>query len=166
MLHIRKVKLGGKVNDIHGYHDVNVFTRKRAWLRWSRNYNQIEQERKLFIVHWAECLQVTNHGSSPSEVFLRKDVLKICSKFTGEHQCRSGVSINLLCNFTVIALLHGCSSVNLLHIFRTPFLKNTSGWLLLSVNKSKQSTLTKKYFLQINGSIRLKGSYWHERHCQ
>ena len=131
MLHIRKVKLGGKVNDIHGYHDVNVFIRKRAWLRWSRNYNQIEQERKLFIVHWAECLQVTNHGSSPSEVFLRKDVLKICSKFTGEHQCRSGVSINLLCNFTVIALLHGCSPVNLLHIFRTPFLKNTSRRLLL-----------------------------------
>ena len=30
------------------------------------------------------------------------------------------------------ALWHGCSPVNLLHIFRTPFLKNTSGWLLLS----------------------------------
>ena len=26
---------------------------------------------------------------------------------------------------------HGCSLVNLLHIFRTPFFKNTSGWLLL-----------------------------------
>ena len=30
-----------------------------------------------------------------------------------------------------IALRHGCSPVNLLHIFRTPFLKNTSGRLLL-----------------------------------
>ena len=34
-------------------------------------------------------------------------------------------------NFIEIALRHGCSPVNLLHIFRTPFLKNTSGWLLL-----------------------------------
>ena len=28
-------------------------------------------------------------------------------------------------------LRHGCSPVNLLHIFRIPFLKNTSGRLLL-----------------------------------
>ena len=34
-----------------------------------------------------------------------------------------------------ITLRHGCSPVNLLHIFRTPFLKNTSGWLLLSFDK-------------------------------
>ena len=37
----------------------------------------------------------------------------------------------LLCNFTEITLQHGCSPVNLLHILRTPFIKNTSGWLLL-----------------------------------
>ena len=46
--------------------------------------------------------------SSRSDVFSRKVVFKICSK-----------------------LRHGCSPVNLLHIFRKPFLKNTSGWLLL-----------------------------------
>ena len=39
----------------------------------------------------------------------------------------------LLCNFIKIKLRHGCSPVNLLHIFRTPFPKNTSGWLLLIV---------------------------------
>ena len=33
--------------------------------------------------------------------------------------------------FIEITLWHGCSPVNLLHIFRTPFLKNTSRWLLL-----------------------------------
>ena len=38
----------------------------------------------------------------------------------------------LLCNFIEIALRHGCSPVNCLHIFRTTFLKNTSGCLLLS----------------------------------
>ena len=39
-----------------------------------------------------------------------------------------------MCNATLlksIVLWHGCSSVNLLHIFRTPFPRNISGWLLL-----------------------------------
>ena len=34
-------------------------------------------------------------------------------------------------NFIEIALRHGCSPVNVLHIFRTPFQQNTSEWLLL-----------------------------------
>ena len=36
-------------------------------------------------------------------------------------------------NFIEIPLQHGCSHVNLLHIFRTPFPRNTSGWLLLQL---------------------------------
>ena len=35
------------------------------------------------------------------------------------------------CNFIKITLRHGCSPVNLLHIFRTPFPRNTSEWLLM-----------------------------------
>ena len=35
------------------------------------------------------------------------------------------------CNFIEMAPLHGCSPVNLLHIFRTHFPRNTSRWLLL-----------------------------------
>ena len=69
--------------------------------------------------------------SRPSEVFLRKGVLKKCSKFTGEHPCRSAISIKLLSNFIEITLQHGCSPVNLLNIFKTSFLKNTYGGLLL-----------------------------------
>ena len=69
--------------------------------------------------------------SSYPEVFLGKRVLKICSKFTGEHPCRSPISIKLLCNFIEIALRHGCSPVILLHIFRTHFPRDTSWWLLL-----------------------------------
>ena len=65
------------------------------------------------------------------EALLRKGVLKIRSKFTGEHPCQSVISIKLLCNLTEITLRHGCSPVNMLHIFRTPFSKNTSEWLLL-----------------------------------
>ena len=49
--------------------------------------------------------------------------LKICSKFTGEHQCRIAISIKLHCNFTEITLRHGCSPVNLHYIFRTPFFR-------------------------------------------
>ena len=64
------------------------------------------------------------------DVFLGKGVLKIYSKFTEEHPCRSVILIKLLCNVFEIALRHGCSPVNLLHIFRTPFYKNTCGGLL------------------------------------
>ena len=69
--------------------------------------------------------------SSHPEVVPKKGVLKICSKFTGEHPCRSVISIKMLRNLTEITLPHGCSSVNLLDIFRTPFHKNTSGRLLV-----------------------------------
>ena len=74
--------------------------------------------------------------SSLSEVFLEKAVLKICSKFTGEHPCRSVISIKLQSNLIEIKLRHGCSAVNLPHVFRTLFTKNgkrftTSWWLLL-----------------------------------
>ena len=61
------------------------------------------------------------------ELFLVKGVLKIYSQFTGEHPFRSVISIRLQSNFTEITLRHGCSPVNLLHIFRISFTKNTSG---------------------------------------
>ena len=71
-------------------------------------------------------------GSQP-EVFLGKGVPKICSKFTGEHPCRSVILIKLLYNFMEIALRHSCSPVNMVHIFRTPVSRNTSGWLFLKI---------------------------------
>ena len=64
--------------------------------------------------------------SSNPEVFFGKDFLKICSKFIGKHPCQSSISKKLLNNFIEIAFQHGCS-INLLHIFRTPFPKNSSG---------------------------------------
>ena len=45
-------------------------------------------------------------------------------------------------NFIEITLRHGCSPVNLLHVFRTPFSRNTSGWLLLD-----NTSFYKKRFL-------------------
>ena len=86
---------------------------KKTLLIYDINYKNENIERKVL-------------RSSRPDVFLKKGALKICSKFTGY----------LLCNFIEIALQNGCSPVNLLHIFRTPFPKNTSGWLLLEICKS------------------------------
>ena len=69
--------------------------------------------------------------SSPSEVFFREGVLKICCKFTREHPCRNAISIKLQSNFIEIALRHGYFPVNLLLILRISSHKNTFGWLLL-----------------------------------
>ena len=59
-----------------------------------------------------------------------KGALKICSKFAGEHPRGSTISIKVQRNFIEMALRRGCFPVTLLHIFRTPFPKNTFGGLL------------------------------------
>ena len=69
--------------------------------------------------------------SSRPQVFLGKVVLRICSKFTGEHTCQFVISIKLQSNFIEITLGLGWSPINLLHIIRTPFLKNISARLLV-----------------------------------
>ena len=38
-------------------------------------------------VKYFDCQVSSTFRSSPPHVFLRKGVLKICSKFTGEHSC-------------------------------------------------------------------------------
>ena len=93
------------------------------------NINQIQTHNCHYSAHTAELISTISHfRSSISEVLLEKGVLYICSKFTGEHPCRSVISGN----FIEITLWRGYSPVNLLHIFRTPFAKNTSERLLLS----------------------------------
>ena len=78
-------------------------------------------------------------------MFLGKSDLKICSKFTGEHPYRSVILIKFQSIFIEIALRHGCSPVNLLHIFITPFSKNTSWGLLLvlQMRVAKEAKLLK-----------------------
>ena len=71
-------------------------------------------------------IHIINFQKQPSRGFLKK-VLKIRSKFAGEYPCRNAISVKLQSNFIEITLWHGCSPINLLHIFRTPFPKNTSG---------------------------------------
>ena len=87
-----------------------------------------------FLAGISFCLRILTYRSNHPKVLLRKGVLKIYSKFILEHPYRSAISIKLFCSFIEIALRHGCSPANLLHTFRTPFHKNTYGWLLLSYN--------------------------------
>ena len=59
-------------------------------------------------------------------------LLKRCSE--NMHQIywkKTAISIKLQRNVIEITLWHGCSPANLLHIFRAPFPKNTSGGLLM-----------------------------------
>ena len=89
--------------------------------------NLIRKELRCFVFL---CLTVnvivimTFRSSYPPEMFVEKGVLKICSKFKGEHPCLSLISIKLIWNFIEIALRHECSPVNLLRTCRTP-LTNT-----------------------------------------
>ena len=72
--------------------------------------------------------------SSSPEVFLGKGVLKIRSNFSGEHPCRSGISVKLLCIFIEIALRHGCSPVNCCIFYEHLYLRTPLDgcfWLLL-----------------------------------
>ena len=84
----------------------------------------------------------SNCRSSHPEVFLRKAVLKIYSKFTGEHPCPSVISIKFQSNFIEMTLRCGCCPVNLLYIFRTPFPKNISGQLV-----SETGQIFNRFFL-------------------
>ena len=99
-----------------------------------------------------KCNRLVNKSkSSPSAVFLLgQGVLEKWSKFTGEHPCRSVIYIKLQSNFIEIKLRHGCSSVNLLHIFRTPFLGTNSDWM------SKNCSV-KKFMYDRNGFKGWKG---------
>ena len=104
------------LSKVRGLMPVNLLE-KRLW-------------RKCFLVNFKSSLR-TPRCSRP-EVLLGKGVLKICNKFTGEHPCRSAISIKLQSNFIEITLRHARPPVNLLHIFRTPFPRNTSWWLHLN----------------------------------
>ena len=107
------------------------------WVKFPRDLRSLVWTRGLtvfassLIVRKVCSSEVEISRSSHPKVFLRKGVRKTCSKFTWEHPWRSAILLMLKSNFIEIALRHGCSPLNLLHIFRTPFPRNTSGWLLL-----------------------------------
>ena len=90
-----------------------------------------------FLSYWKNVL----FRRSRLQVFLGKEVLKICSNFTGEYLCRSVISINCITtlsksHFDMGALLQICC-IFLEHLFaRTPvdgcfwLFKNIKGTLM------------------------------------
>ena len=124
---------------------------KTLWLQWNipqwiihpvkrtRFYERLFLEVVILMVKDRKNA-VWKIRSSHLEVFLGKGFLKVWCKFTGEHPCRSVISIKLQSNVIEIALRHGFSPVDLLHIFRTPFPRDTSGWLLLKDTVSVKIT--------------------------
>ena len=59
------------------------------------------------------------------------------------------------CDYNKVALRHGCSLGNLLHIFRTPFLTNTSGWLPLEIHNTSRVSYKFILYVQFKSSV-----YW------
>ena len=103
---------------------IRVVSRASVWFKtygpWTwefiskRSYSQNSFFIPLKLFH--------DKQKQPPELFLENGVLKICSKFTGEHPCRSMISIKLICNFIEITLRPARSPVNFLHIFRAPII--------------------------------------------
>ena len=76
------------------------------------------------LLCWESTLLIRFSRSSHPKVFLGKGGLKICSKFTGEHQCQNVISIKLQSNFIEITVWHGCFLVNC-SIFSEPLFLRT-----------------------------------------
>ena len=84
---------------------------RRFPFSWSYGFNQLK-----YWGRFIDFLPTVKYRSSPPKVFIGKGVV---GKVQG--------------NFIEITLRPGCSSVNLLHIFKAPFPKHTSEGLLLKV---------------------------------
>ena len=91
-----------------------------------RKYPECEFNQEL-------CKNINLQKQPTVDVLIKRCSERICSNLTGEHLCRSIISIKLQSNFIETPLRYECSPVNLLHIFRSPFPKNTSGGLLLNL---------------------------------
>ena len=66
----------------------------------------------------------------------RCSVEKVFWKHAASLQENTHAEVRFQSNFIEIALRHGCTPVNFLHIFKALFSKNTSGWLLLKCQDS------------------------------
>ena len=111
-----------KINFYENWHIYFFIKEEKVFIRY---IDILQKVSNIIKSNFIANLYIAKNRSRCSEVFLEKGVLKICTKFTGEHACRSAISIKLLSNFIEITVQHGCSPVNFLHIFRTPFLRNT-----------------------------------------
>ena len=82
------------------------------------------------------------------------------------HPCRSVILIKLQSNFIEITLRHGCSSVKLLHVSRTPFPRNASGWLFLSLRSSREVWRRLQAIMIDNGQYYCRVKKWKKMQMQ
>ena len=83
--------------------------------------------------------------SIPPDVFLGKGVPKICTKFTGEHPCRSVIPIKLLCNWNhtlAWVLLYNGKQNNFIH-FKKDQSYQTLLWVSAATVLSKADKISK-----------------------
>ena len=97
----------------------------------------------LIIVRLKSAL-TSLYQKQPSRSVLRK----MCSENMQQNMQQEKTHGEL--RFIELALWHGCSPLNLLHIHRTPFLKNTPGQLLLLYSHTAKSML---YFVWVKGKF-------------
>ena len=107
------------------------------------------------LVWYSEIISSVYYRSSHPEVFLWKDVLKICAKFTGEHACWSVISIKLLYWNRTSAWVFSCKFAA---YFRNTFswehfwlAASDYFWILyfkLVFIKNFESSLQETYFLE------------------
>ena len=103
--------------------------RNQRWPRKIRCEMQLE-----WLEKWNNSLTIHfKLQKQPSRGVLRKRCSENMQQIYRRTPFRSAISIKLLYNFIEIGLQHGCSPVNLLHIFRTSFPSNTLGRLLLTL---------------------------------
>ena len=101
---------------------------------WSLKYLVVLKKHQSFLLLYLcqNIIWILPFRSSRPNVFLVKGVLKICI-FTGEHLCRSAISIKLKFQLYWNHTSAWCSPEKLLHIFRKPFPKSTIGWSYLDI---------------------------------
>ena len=94
----------------------------------SKHLFEFNKEKSLWRRFW-KCGQfLFTWGAQHSNVFFHKDRILLCSML---YWLSSKVTWGWRYQQLIeIGLWHGCSPVKLLHIFRPPFSKNTSGLLL------------------------------------
>ena len=90
------------------------------------NVNRTESGFSYPCKNYSRQIKNNDKWKQPSRGVLRKRCSENTHQIYRRTPCRSAILIKLLCNFIEITLRHGCSPVNMLHIFRTPVPKNTS----------------------------------------
>ena len=101
---------------------VDLFFRKQAHTMQNLRFHVL----LMFVYNILFCKKISELQKSYPEVFLRKGFLKNMQQIYKKTSMPKLLGIGASCS-------DDCSPVSLLHIFRTPFPKNTSGWLFLQL---------------------------------